>query len=1124
VSEPTRVRLPILRALGVVTVAALALGLGARSAGAQVLYGSIVGNVNDSQGAAIPGATVTVSNKENGFTRDTTSSTDGTYSIINLQAGTYELKVSLQGFREFVRTGVPIAVGQISRVEVSLEVGTLSETVTVASAVQLLQTDKAVVNTELKSAEITSMPLSAYRNYQSLINLVPGASPAQFSNAETDTPARSMTTYVNGQNSYNNGTRTDGAANVNIWLPNHNMYVSPAETIDTVNVSTSNFDAEQGSAGGAAITVVTKSGTNEYRGSAFEFHNNEKFNASPFYFGGNRPEGKPDKVPVKRNIFGGTIGGPIMKNRLFFFGSAEAYKEKRNVVQFFSVPDARLRAGDFSQALNTDGTLQRIYDPGVSGTVDPTARVPFENNQIPNSRINPIAQQLLAFYPMPNTPGTGLGGGTNNYRREESRPFDRYNYDTKINWNRTSSHQIWGKFSLLDAKVDDRTYFLIPDPNGSGDGGLTKVYQFTTGHTWTLNPTMVLDSTFGFSRQDQNVLGPDQNAGVGNYGLDVLRIPGTNDQGIGDDRYQGYPEFRTGFTILGNYEGWMPIYRDERTYSFTTNVTKVKGNHEFRGGYGVNFLYLDHWQPETDNPRGRFDYTTRNVTALRGTGAQTNNRYNQFASFLLGLPGTVSKSVQAELMTGREWQHNFFIRDRWTVGSKVTVDLGLRWEYYPIMHRAEGRGLERLDLQTLNVLLGGNGSVPKNVGLEAGKGNFAPRLGLVYRMNDATVFRTGFGVTYNPMGWSRPLRGSHYPLTIASQYFNSDTFRPYASVSQGIPIIPVPAQGTESVPLDRAAFMRTPEPGNIDRGTIKTWNVTVERRLPMNLSVDLAYVGARGDGGYADLDINAPIDIGSGDAGRPYFSMGRSLAVNLWGQRLITRYHSLQMGFNRPFTHGLLLKGAYTLGKSMNMADEDGWTGITFNTPSQIERNYARGGFDRKHNFQIGFVYQLPWKTGEGDGGIAKAIIADWQLNGVFGAFSGRPFTVTANGGVVNTPSNQQTADQIGEASQRGEIGGSGLFYDPASWIQPVGVRFGNSGRNAFTGPGGVNLDFSIFRGFTLGGRRTMEFRVEGFNITNTPKFNVPNGDVTSGDFMRITGVQNGYNERNIRLGLRFAF
>ena len=398
-SEPTRVRLPILRALGVAMIAAVALGLGVQSAGAQVLYGSIVGNVNDAQGASIPGATVTITSKETGLSRDTTSGNDGAYSLINVLPGSYDLKVALQGFREFVRTGVPVTVGSISRVEVSLEVGALSETVTVASAVQLLQTDKADVHTELKGTEITSLPLNQFRNYQALLNLVPGASPGRLQNAETDTPSRSLANNVNGQAINSNATRTDGATNVNIWLPSHNMNISPAETIDTVNISTNNFDAEQGMAGGAAITVVTKSGTNELKGSAFEFFNSEKLNASPFFFGSSTA-GKPTKPPVKRNIFGGTVGGPVLKNRVFFFGSFEGYKQKGDFTQTFNVPNAALKAGDFSNALNANGSLQVIYDPRT-GNADGTGRTPFPGNVIPQSRISSIARQLLELVPGP---------------------------------------------------------------------------------------------------------------------------------------------------------------------------------------------------------------------------------------------------------------------------------------------------------------------------------------------------------------------------------------------------------------------------------------------------------------------------------------------------------------------------------------------------------------------------------------------------------------------------------------------------------------------------------------------------------------------------------------------------
>jgi hypothetical protein len=1093
--------------------------LSAAPAMAQVLYGSVTGTVKDAQGSTVPGATVTIVNKETNLTRDTVTNAEGSYNLVNVPAGTYDLKISLQGFREGVRSNVPVTIGQIARVDMLLEVGTVSETVTVASEAQLLQTDKADVSTELKSAELTAMPLNRFRNYQALMNLVPGTSPMAFGNAETDTPARSLATNVNGQANTNNSTRTDGATNMNIWLPNHNMYISPAETIDTVNISTSSFDAEQGMAGGAAVTVITKSGTNQFRGSAFEFHNDERLNASPFYFG---TAAKPDKLPLNMNTYGGTFGGPISKNKLFFFGSFEGYRRSQSLTTFFSVPDAALRAGDFSNARNTNGSLQNIYNP-LTGGANGVGREQFANNQIPSGMISPIALKVQQLFPLPNTSGIGAGGLTNNYQRNETRTTDRDNYDLKLNWNPTSSQMIWGKYSYMNAVVDDLTNYLGPDPNAEGDGGFTKVYQFTTGTTWTMNQTTMLDMTFGFSRQKQDVLGPDFNAG--NYGLDVLGIPGTNDQGIGDQRYAGYPQFNMGFSAVGNRDGWNPIFRDERTYSLATNISKLKGRHDLRGGYFLNFMYLDHWQPETGNPRGNFTFNA-NTTGLNG--GQTTNFYNQYAAFLLGLVGNVNKSVQNELMTAREWQHALFFRDRWSATSKLTFDLGVRWEYYPIMTRADGRGLDRLDLTTLEVLVAGRGNNPQTNGMSAALDNFAPRVGAIYRLTDKTVFRTGYGLTYNAQPWARAVRGDNdYPITIASTFVNADQFAYYNNLAQGIPRIVGPDVSSGRVPLDRSAAEYTPEIDNIDRGEVHTWNFAVERRLPWDISVDVAYVGARGTGGYAALDINAPTTLGGGDASRPYASMGRLIRLDSWGQRLKTRYNSLQVALNKPFTHGFLFKGAYTLSKAMNESDNDGRaTYAVTNTPSELWRNWAPAGFDRRHNFTLGFAYALPWQSSGGYDGVMKAIINDWQLNGLFQAASGVPFTMTASGTSLNTPSNTQFADLNGSFNETGKIGGAGAWFDTTQFGQPTGVRFGNTGRNQFYGPGGYSFDLSAFRSFPMGGQRRLEFRVEAGNILNHPVFGNPNGSFTAGTFGQITGISgNGnYLERMIRLGVRFQF
>ena len=1088
-SGPSRLRL--------LTAAALTLSmclLTASQSTAQVLYGSVVGTVKDSSGATIPGATVSIVNKGTSASRDVTSSEDGAFSIVNVLPGQYDLKVSLQGFREYVNTNVPVSAGNISRIEVTLEVGQLSETVTVASPVELLQTDKADTHVELNSKEVTNLPLPAYRNYQSLINLVPGATPAQTQNATIDTPGRSLRTFVNGTNPNSNNTRSDGAANVNLWLPHHVMYVAPAETIENVNVSTSNFDAEQGMAGGAAITVVTKSGTNSLKGAAFEFFNNESLNSRKFF--------DTAKPPLDRNIFGGTIGGPIKKDKVFFFGSYEGYFERSTAQAFYNVPTLAMRNGDFSAGNRT------IYDPNT-GAANGTGRSAFAGNVIPANRIDPVSQKVLAYFPLPNTGDPN--SFTRNYMRLQDSKIDRNNFDTKFNWNRTSAHQIWGKYSQMNAKVSN-LYILGADGGGLGD---TKVYQGTGGHTWTLSSTMILDSTFGFSRQSQTVVGPDFD--LGNLGLDVFGIPNTNGP---DPRQAGFPQFDTGMSVLGNNNGWTPLERDERTYSFTANVTKIMNRHEVRFGYTGNFLYMNHWQPEIDNPRGRFAFSA-NTTSLNG--GTTGNEYNQFASFMLGLASTTAKSLQYELMTAREWQHGMYIRDRWQASDKLTLDLGLRYELYPLMHRAD-RGIERLDYSTFNVLLGGVGGNDTNLGIKTSKTLFAPRLGVIYRLNDNTVFRTGYGITYNPLPFSRPLRG-FYPLTVAGSSVSVEPFGYARTLSQGLVPVVGPDLSTGSIPLPNNVDMRTPEP-DLGRGKIQSWNVAIERRLPFDFSVDLAYVGTKGDGGFADLDVNASDTLGGGPNSRPFASRGRIIALNSWGPRINTEYHGFQMGFNRPFKAGLLLKGAYTFSKAMGetTSGEDGWVGVNFNAPSQYYRNWARQAFDRPHVFQLGALYELPFMKDKT--GVVASIVQGWQVNAMFSAYTGLPFAMTANGASVNMPGNQQTPDQVGEYKVLGEINTAGTWFDTSSFVQPTGVRFGNVGRMAFRGPSTRNMDFSVFRGFSLGGTRRLEFRAEAFNFTNTPKFGNPNVDVTSVNFGRILGLfgESLNPDRQVRLGLRFSF
>lgn len=1071
---------------------------------AQALYGSVTGMVADDSGASVPGATVTATNTGTGLEVTAISDETGTYTIRNLQPGTYNLKASLQGFKEYVQTGVPVDANNIVRVNATLEVGALTESVTVTSEAALLKTDKADVSVDLKPAEVLNLPLNQYRNYQTLMTLVPGATPPVFQNAQTDTPGRALSTNVNGTNRNNNVTRIDGAASINVWLPHHAGYIAPVETIETVNISTNSFDASQGMTGGAAMSVQTKSGTNELRGSAFYSRNQDEFNARQNFFSAE------DNPNSSVDILGGTVGGPILRNRVFYFGGWERNLEKNSRIRTLTVPTAAMRRGDFSEVVALNPAF-RLYDPATGNASTGADRALFPGAVLPANRISPISQTIQALYPAPNAPGTN-NGLQNNYERTEFPEATRDNYDVKVNWNRTSAHQIWGKYSRMDASVQDLFYL----PFEEAGGGDTVVNLWSVGQTYTLTPTLIWDATFGSNTMDHASQGPDYGT---NYGLDVFRIPGTNSAGVTGpgssnlEFYSGMPQFNTGLATIGNNSGWTPVTRHEFNYTLSTNVTKVAGRHEIRSGFDFVKLGLDHWQPEVNNPRGQFSFGG----GITGTpGYNSVGGWNDYAAFLLGQASSFGKSVQFEEMTTNEDQYGLYVNDRWQVNDKLTVNAGIRWEYYPLMQR-DTRGFEQLDLDTFNVLLPQKSG---DAGYEAQKNLFAPRLGVTYRLNDDTVVRAGYGRTFNPMPWSRPLRG-FYPASIGYSGAGPNGFIPYGTLAQGLPGAPNPDVASGSVPLPRGVDMRTPEVGNVQRGTIDSWNVFVERRLPGDLSLSTGYVGTATNNGYADVNLNYAES--GGNANRQFFPQAGTASILLWGARTKARYHSLQMALNRPFKNGMLLKGAYTFSKALNEADDDGWVGLTWNQPSQIGRNYARAGFDRPHMLQLAFVYELPFMRENTN--VVAQIVKNWQVSGIGSFVSGRPFSVPGDNGLLQQVNGFQSANVQGAPSGGfGEAGPNEQWYDPSLFSQP-GNAWGNSGRNAFRSPTNWNVDFSLFRAFPFGSRR-IELRAESTNVFNHTQWEMDPGaaerNLTNPNFMRLR--QLARNPRRIQLGLRFAF
>ncbi len=1141
-------------------------------ASAQVLYGSIVGTVTDQTNAVVPKAVVTARNASTGLSLQATADEAGYYSIRNLPEGNYDLSVTASGFRSLTQKGVNVLINSTTRADIGLQVGAVTDSVTVEASAALLQTTKADVNVNLEARAVGNLPLSNYRNYQSLINLVPGATPVRFQNAVIDTPQRSLTTNVNGQDRGANNTRVDGSANTLVTMPHHTVYVPPVESIQEVNISTDGFDAEQGMTGGSAITVATKSGTNQFHGSAFAMHAN---NALRSMLWDENRAGATKKPKGIRNIDGGSIGGPIKKGKLFFFTDWEGTFERVGRSGLYSVPTDDFRTGDFSRSLGdpildakgnpilvptTEGGSAQlregmVFDP-FTGSLDGTGRSVFSTNGrlnvIPAARMNGPMMKLLELVPRPNLPGD-----LSNYFNSGTQRLNRNNLDAKVNWNRNERHQVWVKYSVMNALVHGDFGLGKAGSDCLCDGGVgdghTLVQIAGIGQTYTISPTFLIDGTLGWTRFGQNVKPPDLGT---NFGKDVLGIPGTNGP---DLRESGMPAFNiSDYSTLGNTEGWSPLFRNDQSYTFNTNASWMKGTHEIRFGFDFVHHLMNHWQPELgDGPRGSFYFdpgvTALNPAALEGAvgfkaGTPSfENGWNALAAFLLGAADGTAKSSQFIKMDSLENQYALYIRDRWRATSKLTLSLGLRWELYPNRRRSAGLGIESYDPTTNEVLIGGKGGIPRDNGVKYSKKLFAPRVGFAYQLSSSTVIRSGFGITYHSHPWGAQALRGWFPLTIASSFAGINGYQPVTTgpdyVAAGVPNKPLgPDVGILAICCPDIEKGRIPLPSSdemgypvanreLRRGYIPSWNFIIEHKLPGQLVTSVGYVGTASVNGFAFLDINASQIPGSGDEGRPLFAkFGRTATTREWDGRTHSNYHSLQATLNRRVSGGLFLKAAYTYSHAIDMASYSDWTEFSWNATSVFYRNRATASHDVPHIFQLAYVYDIPFGGGKkwATSGMPKAVLGGWQINGIFSAYQGRPYTVTASGAALNMPGNLQTADLINPTvAKLGLVGDDGTWFDTSAFARPTGVRFGNVGRNTMRGPGVVNTDLSLFRTFKLKERFNLQFRGEAFNLSNTPHFGNPNGNRNSSNFGKILATQSADalgRSREFRFGLRLGF
>ncbi|MBI4893253.1 MAG: TonB-dependent receptor [Acidobacteria bacterium] len=1096
-------------------IALAAAAIAAVPAPAQVLYGTLLGDVTDPSGASVPGARVQLLSQQTGAATETKASGTGSYSFANVQSGVYEVNVIAAGFRAFHRANVNVGVNEVVRINVNLILGEGSQTVEVTDELPPLQSDRSDVRREIAGKELNNLPVSGYRNFQSLLGLVPGVTPPSDSNSIAGNPAGSMVANVNGASSSNNNTRVDGASNTYLWLPHLTAYVPPLESIGSVNIVTNSYDAEQGLAAGAIVSVETKSGSNQFHGSAFEYHTNSRLRARNVF---NTQPGNLPKNLV--NQFGGTAGGPVIHDKLFFFASYEGMRQRQNYTRLTTIPTPQHRTGNFSDVPIL------IYDP-LTGNANGTGREAFAGNVIPAARLDSISQQLLA-----NVPNPTYSAYAQNLLLSAPMSINRGNYDGKLNWNISDRTQLFGRYALFQYTTQDPAALGAAGGRGVAstfpgtDNGT--VHSLTIGGSHVLTPAFLIDGHFGFTQQGQ--YGHDDFFGK-NYGLDVLKIPGTNGPTINES---GMPGFQiSSYEGIGGYVNSSPRFRTDRQFQFSGNASYTIGAHSLRWGGEIARQQMNHYQPAgTYGPRGGFTFTG-GPTALNG--GIPPNQFNALAGFLLGYASNLGKSIPtSDEMRTRLYNMGFYFRDRWQVSRALTVNLGLRWEYYPMVTR-DTRGVERYDWTTNQMLIGGEGSTPVSTGVTTSKALFAPRVGIAWRANQRFVIRTGYGISIDPFPLAIPLRSS-YPTVIEQNAVAANSFASAGRIAAGIPLAALPDISSGVVALPATVTTLTIEQ-NFRRGYVQSYNFTVQGEVGHGFVAQAGYVGSRTIRLTNRRDLNAAILPGTGAAGRPYFTaFGRTVATTLHEPAYTSAYDSLQLRIDRRFLNGLGMGVAYTFSKALGYGENND-SSLYFNSPLVLDRNRSRLNFDRPHNLRISGVYELPFGRTKpfARSGLAAVLFGGWQINGILSIYSGTSFTVSSSAASLNSPGNSQVADQI--VSAVAMLGGTGpgqSWFDPLAFRAITTARYGSAGLNILRGPGIANLDLGVFRSFRITERVSMQFRSEAFNSTNTPHFNNPGANAsnmvlnsdgtirTLGGYTEITSA--AADERQFRFALRLSF
>jgi hypothetical protein len=1095
---------------GVFSLLVVALSLLPPAAFAQAVSGTIIGTVTDSSGAVMANAKVTVVNEGTGLTRTVVADANGDFTAPSLPTGRYTIIAEASGFKTLTLSNIDLGVDQRARFDLKLEVGSVSESVTIEARAPLLQTSSSELGTTVTNQQIEALPLNG-RNFVNLTRTVPGVlrgiPGANIDGAGSLAWRASASFSANGQRPRDNNFMLDGVDNNETWLQTVVIFPS-VDSLDEFKLQTSTYSAEFGRSLGGVVNLQIKSGTNRLHGSAFEFHRDDAFDANNFF---NNRAGRA-KPQFQQDQFGGTVGGPIFKSRTFFFTSYQGHREEQGQTFLSTVPSLAMRSGNFSE-------LSRVI-------FDPQTGQPFPGNVIPSDRIDSVARNILTqLYPEANTAGSRQANGQtiDNYLINPIKQRQDNQVDTKVDHNLTSSNRFFARYSF------QKTHRLQPATLPHGDAGATfgagdgniKGQSLAFNDTQTFSNRWLNEFRFGWSSIKFLMTSID----YGTNPAQAVGLPGINLNTVTSAMTQLTFQNIRNLGANGN----QPLITNQNDFQFFDNVTWSSGRHTLKTGGSLTLRSREILN--ADSIVGVFNFNNNMTSNCAGQGAGcTVNSGTGFdvASFMLGLANSKNRNLfDAGTYTEKRPEIATYVQDDFRASRKLTLNLGLRWDVYVPWVEIQNRQ-SNFDETTGKFVVASPDAVIAGVNVGRylqtySKRDIGPRFGFAYDINGdgKTLVRGGFGVfwNYTPGGTSSSKAQNPPFLQSTSLTPTPTAYGSNLLLKDGLPPPPGvdpnrPASGTTRSIFDinfRDAYARQ-------------WNVNVQRGLATNYMVEVAYVGSQGRHMILKGDPNQArpvVGVTDSNVNRPYAAVSPALrSIGRVQSTGTLDYHGLLVKFQRRFANNFSFLNSYTWGKAIDLnSDNDGTVTLTNVYDPQYNRGPA--DYDITHTLSSSWIYELPWARTKLYGG--------WQMSGILLLRGGLPLTVTQTQGVQSTGTGNRPNRVCDGRLSSPTID---RWFDTSCFVSPADVTgtYGDAGRGILRGPGAFNIDASLIKN-TKVGRYATEFRIEAFNLLNHPQFANPNTQIGNAAVGTISAMLSspscslcGTTERQVQLGVKVRF